>query len=244
MEEMATTEQQPQPASHGFFQKWFDMYFSPEKSFRGIDEKPDWIWPVLVVAFLSAAVLILIAPILRQVQIEHLMAIKNLSRTEAEQLMAKGAKFQQIIMPISTFIMIFVTQIVVAFFFYLVGTVFMGGMVPYVKVLSMWAYTSLAVGIVAMIVRVPIILAKKTVAVQTNLAAFLSPDSKGTILYKILASFDVFILWQLVLMVIGFTVVYKFNSKKSATVVFGLWAVWVVISVLLRSLFKAPGLAA
>ena len=244
MEEMTEVEHQSQPASRGFLQKWFDMYFSPEKSFRGIDEKPDWIWPVLLVALLSAAVLILIAPIMRQVQIEHLMAAKNLSRAEAEQMMAKAAKFQQFVMPISTFIVVFVTQIVVAFFFYLTGTVFLGGLVPYVKVLSMWAYTSLAVGVVAMIVRVPVILSKKTIAVQTSLAAFLPPDSKGTILYKLLASFDVFVLWQLVLMTVGFTVIYKFDRKKSATVVFGLWAIWVVISVLLRTIFKAPGLGA
>ncbi len=244
MDDVTATHSQTELEKQGFFQKWFHLYFSPEKTFRAIDEKPDWILPVSVVAILSALILILIFPQMRQLQVEHLMAAKNLSQAEAEQLLAKGEAFQKIIMPISTFIMIFVTQIVASFFFYLVGSVFLGGMVPYTKVLSMWAYTSLAVGIVAMIVRVPVILAKKTIAVQTSLAAFLSPDSKGTLLYKILSSFDIFILWQLVLMTVGFTVIYKFSQKKSATVVFGLWALWVVFSILLRSIFKAPGLGA
>ncbi len=244
MENVTSLESDSKPESPGFFQKWFNMYFSPEKSFRGIDEKPDWFWPVLIVAFLSAAILFVIAPIMHQTQIEHLMELKNLSHAEAEQMLAKTAGVQKFILPISTFIMIFVSQIVVAFFFYLVGTVFMGGAIPYVKVLAMWAYTSLAVGIVAMAVRVPVILAKKTIAVQTNLAAFLSPDSKGTVLYKFFAAFDVFTLWQLILMTIGFTVVYKFSSKKSAIAVFGLWAVWVIFSVVLRSVFKMPGMGA
>jgi hypothetical protein len=244
MEESNSMGSNTKPASRGFFQKWFDMYFSPDKSFRGIDEKPDWIWPVLVVAILSALILIWIAPIMHQTQVEHLMAVKNLSRGEAEQMLAKSAGWQKFFLPLSTFIMIFISQVVVAFFFYLVGTVFLGGAVPYVKVLAMWAYTSLAVGIVAMVVRVPIMLSKKTIAVQTNLAAILSADSKGTILYKILTAFDVFMLWQLVLMTIGFTVIFKFSGKKSATAVFGLWAVWVILSVLLRTIFKMPGMGA
>jgi len=228
----------------GFFQKWFDLYFNPQRSFQSIDQKPDWVLPMLTLAAISAVLMIFLMPILQQVQIERLMDIRGISRGQAEEIIQKAWKIQQVTTPVFVFVGVFVVQFVVAFFLYLVGTVFMGRPVSYIKVVSAWAYTSLAVGIVGMIVRAPIMFAKKTMTVQTSLAAFLSPDSKGSILYKIFDKLDVFVIWQLILVTIGFMIIYKFNSKKSATIVFGLYILWIIVSVLLQSVIKTPRMGA
>ncbi len=230
--------------SGGFFQKWFDLYFNPQRSFQSIDQKPDWVIPMLTLAVISAVLMVFLMPIMKQFQIEHLMDLRGISREQAEEIILKAWKIQQITTPIFVFVGIFVSQFVIAFVFYLVGTVFMGGNVQYIKVVSLWAYTSLSVGIVGIIVRAPIMFAKKTMAVQTSLAAFLSPDSKTSMLYKIFAKLDVFVIWQLILVTIGFMIIYKFNSKKSTTVVFGLYLLWIIISVLLQSVIKTPGMGA
>ena len=227
-----------------FFQKWFDLYMNPQRSFQSIDQKPDWILPMLTFAVISAVLMVFLMPIMRQFQIEHLMDLRGISREQAEEILQKAWKIQQLTTPIFAFVGVFIVQFVVAFFFYLIGTVFMGGNVPYIKVVSLWSYTSLAVGIVGLIVRVPVMFTKKTLTVQTSLAAFLSPDSKGSILFKFFNKLDVFVIWQLILVTIGFMVIYKFNSKKSATVVFGLFVLWIIISVLLQSVIKTPGMGA
>lgn len=226
----------------GFFQKWFDLYFNPQKSFQSIDSKPDWVLPVVIMAVVTAIIMVALAPIMHQFQVERLMDIRNLSREQAEDLLQKGRQFQKFLVPISAFIGIFVVEIVAALFFYLVGTVFMAGDVPYKKVLSIWAYTSLAVGIIGMIIRTPLMFIKKTMLVQTSLAAFLSADSRGSLLYRVFSKIDVFMIWQLILVTLGFVAIYKFSTKKSATVVFGLYVLWIVVSVLFGSIFKMSGL--
>jgi len=228
----------------GFFQKWFDLYMNPQQSFQSIDQKPDWLLPMLTLAIISAVVMIFMMPIMQQFQIERLMDLRGISRDQAEEILQKAWKIQQFTTPIFVLVGTFIVQFVVAFFFYLVGTVFMGGNVPYIKVVSLWAYTSLAVGIIGLAVRAPIMFAKKTMVVQTSLVAFLSTDAKGSLLYKIFGKLDVFVIWQLVLAVVGFTVIYKFDSKKSATIIFGLYILWIIVSVLLQSVIKTPGMGA
>ncbi|NOY76261.1 MAG: YIP1 family protein [Calditrichaeota bacterium] len=246
MDEQSYVEGKPATAEEGgsFFQKWFDLYMNPQRSFESIDQKPDWLLPMLTLAVISAVVMIFMMPIMQQFQIERLMDLRGISRDQAEEILQKAWKIQQFTTPVFVLIGTFIVEFVVAFFFYLVGTVFMGGNASYVKVLSLWAYTSLAVGIVGLAVRAPIMFAKKTMMVQTSLAAFLSTDAKGSLLYKIFGKLDVFVIWQLILAVIGFTVIYKFDSKKSATIIFGLYILWIIVSVLFQSVIKTPGMGA
>jgi hypothetical protein len=60
-------------------------------------------------------------------------------------------------------------------------------------------------------------------------------------LYKLFARFGIFIIWEIVLLIIGFSVIYKFSKGKSASAVIALWLIWIVVSILLGNL--VPGMA-
>ncbi|HST21890.1 MAG TPA: hypothetical protein VLR90_12270, partial [Blastocatellia bacterium] len=67
----------------------------------------------------------------------------------------------------------------------------------------------------------------------TNLAAFL-PSDASRVLSAIAASIDVFTIWYLILLSIGFAVIAgtkKFKTSKTATLVFGAYAVWVLVKI-------------
>jgi len=75
--------------------------------------------------------------------------------------------------------------------------------------------------------------------VTTSLAILLPTPQVGeskTLLYRLLSRFDIFTIWTLVLWIIGLAVVYKFSTKKSATMVLTLWAIYIVLVVALGSL--------
>ncbi len=78
-------------------------------------------------------------------------------------------------------------------------------------------------------------LAKNSFDVPFSPAAFLSSDMKEDFIYKFLAKFDLFTIWMIVLLIIGFSVIYKFTQGKAATAVVGLWVIWIFISIALSN---------
>ena len=45
-------------------------------------------------------------------------------------------------------------------------------------------------------------------------------------------------IWQIILFIIGFGVIYKFSRGKSATGVLALWGIYIIGAILLSSLFS------
>ncbi|MGZ5473791.1 MAG: YIP1 family protein, partial [Thermoanaerobaculia bacterium] len=61
--------------------------------------------------------------------------------------------------------------------------------------------------------------------------AFLVDMQAQPVLYSLLASFDVFTIWTIVLLVFGFAAASKFSRAKSAAIIVSLWIVMLVIKV-------------
>jgi hypothetical protein len=68
--------------------------------------------------------------------------------------------------------------------------------------------------------------------VLTSLALFFPALSDKSIWFKLFNRFDVFTIWELVLISIGLGIVANFSTKKSAIIGFSLWIMWVIITVL------------
>jgi hypothetical protein len=69
--------------------------------------------------------------------------------------------------------------------------------------------------------------------VPTNLAVAL-PSETSPALASLAASIDIFSIWFLILLSIGFAAIAgsrRFKTSKTATLVFGMWAIWVLIKV-------------
>ncbi|MBV7272665.1 YIP1 family protein [Clostridiaceae bacterium UIB06] len=68
--------------------------------------------------------------------------------------------------------------------------------------------------------------------VSTNLTVFLgSSVSEKSIIYKLFSSIDPFLIWSLILVAIGISVVYKMNIKKSTLIIFGIYIVGIAIRI-------------
>ncbi len=102
------------------------------------------------------------------------------------------------------------------------------------------------VGMIALIIKTVLIMAKGTTSgVTTSLAAFLPIPSLGSapsILHRLLSKFDIFTIWEMILWIIGISVMYRFTTKKSAVLIGIIWGCWVVVSVALGGLFANLGM--
>lgn len=223
-----------------FFSKWLGVYFSPSETYTSLNEKPDWLIPLLLLALFTVIMVFLMAPYLKEAQIEAMMD-RGLSQNEAYDRIEKIPSIFQYLSPIFGGISAFIVSFIIAGAFYIVFNFILGGESSYKKVLSIYSYTALAVTFIGMLIKTPLILAKHSVKVQTSLAAFLSPDMEKQFFYKLLAKFDIFIIWELILLMIGFGVIYRFSRGKSATGVFSLWGAYVIVSLILGGIFSRLG---
>ena len=123
------------------------------------------------------------------------------------------------------------------------GMMFIQAKTTFKKILSVVAWSSAATGIVAVLVTIASLMIKNEEGlrsidptesagvVPSNIAAFL-PSETSAVIKSFAASIDIFTIWFLILLTIGFAAIAgarKITTGKTATVVFGFWAVYVLI---------------
>jgi len=241
---MATTtvpapEAQP---SLGAFARIIGVFFSPKATFEDIVRKPGWLAPVLLTTVLS---IISVVALNQRVnwrdfivqQIEKSPQGAQLSADQKQQRAEVGAKF--------TVAIVYVAGVIVPVCFALiVGLVMMGA---YNLMAGAGARFSTAVSIVAHaglvgIVSTPLFLLVLFLKppgtidpenpLATNLAAFL-PEDSARWLVVLGKSIDIFTIWTLILIAIGFAAVNprKLKGAKSFTIAFSVWAAFVILRV-------------
>lgn len=178
-------------------------------------------------------------------QIKKRMESSNQSLTEEQMQQqvsfAKGiAKFSPLIAAVFTPII----YVILAGIFAL-GLIFVQAKTTFKKILSIVAWSSAATGVVATIVTMASLMVRDEEGlrsidptqsagiVPSNLAAFLSSETSAVI-KSVAGSIDIFSIWFLILLTIGFAAIAgsrKITTGKTATVVFGFWAGYVLLKV-------------
>jgi len=151
--------------------------------------------------------------------------------------------------PLSIFIVFARTIVFYAIAFLIVSGIFALGLMlmqaqtTFKKILSVVAWSWCATGLIYTIVMVASLMVRDSESlkdinladpagiVPSNLAVILSSDTSPP-LRSIAASLDIFTIWYLVILSIGFAMIAgarKFKTQKAAVLVFGLWAVWVLV---------------
>ena len=222
------------------------VVYSPTKVFEELDRRPDWLVPLIIcilVAAISSWVLIpnVILPAQRE-------ALESRGLTE-DQLDAarpwlEGSRPLYIGLA-SAVVVGALSFIIVAGVFHLIFTLLLGGQANFGRTFAVVVY-SFVIGVLASMLKVPIELITKRTEGLTSLGLLLGkPDvSSGfahRFAYKFMDQFDVFNLWILVLLGIGFSIIFKFSRQKSYVVVCGLWLLFVLAVSLLGAI--VPGRA-
>lgn len=217
-----------EPKEMNWLTRIFNTFFEPRKVFESLKQKPKWFVPLVVVCLVTLAFLYLVSNIMIAEQITKTELRQPLTEPQ-KQVMTNWIKIASLTMTPISIIAISVLQSLVLFF---VFNVLMGGDSTFKRVLSVVSHSCL-ISIPALIIRCPLILFKNTMEVQTSLAAFLSVDLKDSIIYKLLGGFDIFALWQVVVLSIGLSVMYNFSFKKSLISIFIMWIILIVAGALL-----------
>lgn len=237
MEEVASSVQQEEKTMGGA-SKVINIFFEPRKVFESLKIKPTWLVPFIVVTLLGISFYYFAYPMIMHDQIAKIEANERIPEPQKETIIAKMQESQHPplwqlgLTPVGVLVYLVVASAVLFFVF----NVILGGDSTFRRAFSVYCYSGL-VGIPATIVKLPLTLVKKSTDVQTSLAIILSPDAKETFLYKIFSSFDIFTIWQVILVSLGLGVLYKYSTKKAFTAVLVLWLIWIFLKSGLSTLF-------
>ncbi len=225
------------------FGRIIGVLFSPKATFEDIARKPSWLLPVLISTVLGIASTVVLnqrmdwRDYITQ-QIEKSPRAANMPAEQKEKQAEISAK-------VTVYIVYLAGAIGSACFAVIVGAVMMlaynllaGAGASFSQSLGIAAH-SLVVGIVSTPIFLLVLLLrpKGTIdpenPVATNLAAFL-PEESAKWLLTLCKSIDVFTIWILVLIAIGFAALNpkKLKGGKAYVVAFSAWGVVVVVKVL------------
>ena len=243
---MATTslpapEAQSQPAVSPVG-RIIGVFFSPKATFEDIVRKPSWVLPVVLLTLFSLGVSFAINQRINwrefmSQQIEKSPQAASMSAEQKEQRIEGGAKFSPPFTYAIGLLGPIIGMLVVALVMWGAYNLLGGANTDFGTSFAITAHAFMT-GLLSSLLFIVVLYLKPygTVdlenPVATNLAAILQDDS-SKVLVALLKSIDVFTIWTLILLAIGFAATNpkKLRGGKAFTIAFSVWAAYVVCRV-------------
>jgi hypothetical protein len=188
-------------------------------------DRSQWWLPLIVVVLVSIAVTAYTVPNIVMPQqakvIREAVMERGGTAEQAEQAIhmsgTVGLPMGIVSAALGTFIFVFVAA---GLLHLLMGVV--GGKGTFRHSRAVFSY-ALLVSALASLIKLPLIIARKTLFVETGPTLFFRNLEPSDRLYRFLSGFDIFTLWLVAILVIGYAVAYRLPARKAAIVVVGLW---------------------
>ena len=221
------------PPQKKAFPKRVSLFFlQPNNFFMHLKEIPDFLLPLLISLTVTTVCMLLSLP-----KLKEMMQGMPMGQLPPEQ-MESMLKIQSIAAVVTTPLAILATVLVTAVIFHYISRM-LGGNGKIKSAIAILSYSGL-IGAISMLLRTAMLLIIPGASydqVLTSLAVLLPAASNKTIPYIILANFDFFTIWSLIITAIGFKIVYELPGKRSWLMVFGCWFLFVAVSVGLTAAF-------
>jgi hypothetical protein len=216
------------------------IFTNPSTVFKNLAVYPDWIMPALIIVVLSIVSAFLVKDFAIEAQKNRFSNSERFTEEQKNVLIEKmeqqaESPIQMVMMIIGSIVYVIASITFAAALFLFTGNVILGGSSDYRTMLAVYAWGFL-VAIPETLIKIPMVLAKKSIHVYTSLAVLFDPSEAQTIVFKLANAIDIFALWRVTLWAIGFGIVYKFSNGKSYTVI-GVWyIIWILISIAVSTL--------
>ena len=228
----------PVPESGGgFFQNLIDVYFSPREAFTRIVRSPRILAPlavyvVLVLGFTGIWMQKMDPVEFMKTQIEESGRADKIPPEQRENIIEQQAKMMPIFGWVVGPVFIAIMLLVIAGSLMFVFRFFYSGEVSFKQAMAIVVWVFLAVGLVSTPVTLAVLSLKgdwninPQDAVQANLGLLLDKSTAAKPLWALLTSIDLFVLWMVFLLAVGFAVA---SRKTTGSALWGVAIPWVII---------------
>ena len=224
-------------ADGGFLGNLLNMYFEPRKAFASILRRP-----LLLAALVAYAAIVLgftgiwlhkvDAHEFMKTQIEESPRADRMTAEQKQAVIETQAKMMPILGWVFGPTFIAIMLLVVAGTLMFVFRFFYGGDVTFKQAIAIVVWTFLAVGLISTPVMLTVMALKgdwnldPNQVVQANLGLLLDKSTAAKPLWALATSIDVFVLWMVFLLAVGFGVAIK---KPTSSTLWGVVIPWLVI---------------
>ncbi|MBI3654164.1 MAG: YIP1 family protein [Acidobacteria bacterium] len=245
-----------EPARMRWFQRFFGVLISPGETFADVNRKPTIIAPILIaiaIAIIGASFFSWrVKPDWERFVREGIkkQEAKSGQTFPPEQVEAqvKGTVFVGKIFPVIAAIITPIGYVILAGV-YALGMMLIQAKATFKKILSVVAWSNCAVSVVGTVVLAASLMARDRESLNqinpmqpgsitaTNLSLLL-PEGSSAAITALASSFDLFTIWVLIVLSIGLAAIAgsrKIKTGKTATLVFGIWFLWILIGAGLAS---------
>jgi len=221
----------------GFFQNLIDVYFSPREAFTRIVRNPRLLVPlvvyvVLVLGFTGVWMQKMDPVEFMKTQIEESGQADRIPAEQRGAIIEQQAKMMPIFGWVVGPVVIAIMLLVIAGSLMFVFRFFYAGEVSFKQSLAIVLWVFLAVSVVSIPVTLTVLTLKgdwnidPNQAVQANLGLLLDKSTAAKPLWALLTSIDVFVLWMVFLLAVGFGVA---SRKPTGSALWGVAIPWIVI---------------
>jgi hypothetical protein len=228
----------PVPESDGgFFQNLIDVYFSPREAFTRIVRSPRILAPlvvyvILVLGFTGIWMQKMDPVEFMKTQIEESGRADKIPPEQRENIIQQQAKMMPIFGWVVGPVFIALMLLVIAGGLMFVFRFFYSGEVSFKQAMAIVVWVFVAVGLVSTPVTLAVLSLKgdwninPQDAVQANLGLLLDKSTAAKPLWALLTSIDLFVLWMVFLLAVGFAVA---SRKTTGSALWGVAIPWVII---------------
>jgi hypothetical protein len=226
---------EPNPNS---FQRIIGVLFSPDATFASIARRPDWVVPLVLLLLVSLAAGFIMAPHIDfgAAARESMEQNKNATPEQIEKAVRISGSIGKVLTYISP-VLSLIGLLVIAGVVLLAFRIF-GGEGDFKQAFSVVCYSSIPT-IIKSVVTLIIIVAKGgmipaqalATLVRSNLG-FLVDYKTNPMAFALLSSFDIFSVWFLALMIIGFSYVARVSKVKAAVTIISLWVLVLLLKLI------------
>jgi hypothetical protein len=239
--------QQPEGVRSGIGSWMTGVFMDPRATFAGIAESLErphptdpnktkdtskWWLPVLITIIVGIGIALYTVPaFIAPMQADAIReAVMERGGTEADVEQAMSVSGAMMV-PMSlvgviivTFLIVFIAAAVVHVLMKMVGG---KGRYRHARAIVAW---SMLVTTLGSLVKLPLMIAKNSMIVETGPSLFFKDLEPSDRLFKFLTSFDIFTIWWMVVMIVALAVAYRISRGKAAVAVALLWILLILIS--------------
>lgn len=235
------------PSNESGFARLVNVLLSPDEAFASIARRPDWLVPLLlfmaislVSGYVFAHHVDFAAPVREQMEAQG-----KLTSDQINAQVKVISAFSKVFAYCSPLIAVIVFLVAAAVL--MLAYRMMAGEGDFRQYFSVTLYAWVPQIIQSVIMTVILSLRSELTSagdlptlVRSNLA-FLVDMHEHQVLFSFLSSLDVFTIWSLVLMIIGFAHVSRFSKQKSAGVMITVWALLIGVKLIFAGLGAVMG---
>ncbi len=218
-----TTGTPPDTAPLGLFARIVGVIFSPRQTFASIAAAPRWFGMLAVFLVITAGVTggFMFTEVGQQAFLD--MMEKQGRNAQAMEMMQKLAGYMGYITIGQVLVLTPIVLLILSGLLFVVFTVGMGGNATFKQVFSIVVFSE-AIGLVSGILKLPLNYLTRSMTAGTNLGVFFPMLDDTSFLARFFGMVDLFLVWWVAVLAIGFGVLYKRRTGPIAVAFFVIYA--------------------